>query len=299
MECERAVIVVGGVGSRGMPWTYANEKCQLPLPAVAEGPDGRPQMATRSVVDFVVGYCLDAGINDITFVVGEDTVNTRRAYEGNPPVDRYFSSRDKETYLKQIREVGSRAAYHFIPQPYGEDVPYGTTYPLELAKDVIGQEGQTLIVMGDQFFHRPDDSSEVTHFLEGVRTQNVTTGMLVRDVPPDMIHHYGITRLRPDGFLDRIVEKPAVGSIPEHGANCSMYVVNNSIMPYVTRNMSSPPAGTTEHMLTDVMNEYAQEHPVAVVHADGRYVDCGTTQLWLGSVDHMKRHAEAVIAANG
>lgn len=304
MNCERAVIVVGGVGSRNLPWSYANEKCQLPLPDVAQAPNRRLAKVTRSVVDFVVGDCLQAGIRNITFVIGENAVNTRRAYNGNPSVDQYFASRGKEHLLRSVQDTQQRATFSFIEQPYRVGMPYGTTYPLALARSVINQPGQTLVVMGDQIFYRDDGSSEAQNLLNGVQAagNHVRTGMLVMDVDPSKINHYGIARRRPDGLLDEIVEKPAVGSLTDHSANASMYVVDQDILPYVDKNMegirAGNTAGTAECMLTDVLNDYAPSRPVAVVTAGGTYLDCGTPTTYEESFLFMHAQAKAALVAN-
>jgi UTP-glucose-1-phosphate uridylyltransferase len=299
MNCERAIIVVGGVGSRNLPWSYANEKCQLPLPDVALGSDRRLTRVTRSVVDFVVEDCITAGIRDFTFIVGEGAINTRRAYAGNPPVEEYFKSRGKEHLLKPIKDVGSRATFEFIEQPYGHGAPYGTTYPLARARDVINQPGQTLVVMGDQLFYRADGSSEAKNLLDGVRKagDHVKTGMLVMDVPANTINQYGITRLRPDGLLDEIVEKPPIGSIPDRKANASMYVIDKDFVPYIDKNMGQQLHKGNEHMITDALNDYAPSRPVAVVTAGGAYLDCGSPAAYEESFIFMRQRATEALTA--
>jgi len=295
MRCERAVIVVGGVGSRGLEWTYANEKCQLPLPATVINPDGTRKRATRSVVSFVVDDCLRAGINDFTFIVGEGAVNTRRAYEGNPPVDEYFESQGKAHLLNTIKGIGNRATFRFIEQRFGGDEPYGTTVPVALARESIEQSGSTLIVMGDQLFHRPDGSSEAANLIDATASLGASAGMLVKPVDPNAINHYGIAHLRGDGLLDAIIEKPPVGSIPECDANASMYVVDRHIMPYVDKNMAA--AGGGERMFTDVINDFAPSRPVAVVTAGGEYLDCGSPETYEASFLYMREQALALMQA--
>lgn len=289
MKCERAIIAVGGIGSRMLPWAYANEKCQVPLSQnVIDPQTGKTKKILRPLVDFVVEDCLKAGVRDITLIVGEGSVNTRRLYQGNPSVDEYFRSRGKEHLLKNIQGVNERATFTIIEQPYGNDVPYGTTYPVALARDVINQPGQTLIIMGDQLFYRADGGSEAQNLLDHTKQAGVMAGMLVMPVDPAIIDRYGIAMYRPDGFLDHMCEKPAIGSITEHDANASLYVVDQRIVRLIDENMHHPHQGGSEHMFTDVMNEYAKTTAVAVVPAVGTYLDCGTPDTYEAARDFMR-----------
>jgi UTP--glucose-1-phosphate uridylyltransferase len=289
MKCERAIIAVGGIGSRMLPWAYANEKCQVPLSQnVIDAKTGKTKKILRPLIDFVVEDCLKAGIHDITLIVGENAVNTRRLYEGNPSVDEFFKSRGKEHLLKNIRSVSERATFTVVEQPYGDDAPYGTTCPVALARDVINQPGQTLIIMGDQLFYRTDGGSEAQNLLDSTERAGVTAGMLAMPVDPAIIDHYGIAIRRPDGFLDHMREKPAVGSTAENDANASIYVVDQRIVPFIDNNMQRLPQGVSEHMFTDVMNEYAKATAVAVVLAIGTYLDCGKPDTYEAARDFMR-----------
>jgi len=277
MNCKRAVIAVGGVGSRMMPAGYAIDKCMLPIP------DGSGRM--RPLVDFVVQDCIDAGIIDITFIVGEGSTAIRKYYTGNEPVDRYLEARGKAKLLEAVRRIGEKATFTFIPQHYGKNEPYGTSVPLHLARDVVNQPGQTLYLLGDQFFHGA--GSETKRLLEGTASAGVDTGMLVLPVSPHEVHHYGIVEQR-DGLLTKITEKPAVGSIASTDANLGIMVVTDRIVPYLDKNINHPPTASGEHLFTDVMTAYATDgHDVAVVQAQGTYLDCGTPEAYLATMNYM------------
>lgn len=277
MNCFRAVIAVGGVGSRMLPWAYSGEKCMVPV----IDPRG-PKPVLRPVIDFIVEDCIMAGITDITFIIGEGAHAIKKQYHGNEPVDRYFLSRGKADLLHSLKNVHQRVSFRFIEQAYGGQ--YGTTVPLHLARSVVDQPGQTLYILGDQIFYNPPGTSEAAHFLERIAAAGTTTGMLALDVPADKIDHYGIFTVDADGHLEQLVEKPAVGSTASTLANVGICVVDRHILPFIDENMQTAPNAAAEHYFTDVISAYrAQGNKVAIVPAIGAYLDCGTPENWLAA----------------
>src|SRR3954447_9541764 len=93
MKITKAIIPVAGWGTRRLPITKAIEKCMLPI-------------GNRPIVDYVVQDCLKAGINDIYFVVGEDSTQLEDYYRSNIQLNDYLKRNHKEDKLPLIAPLG-------------------------------------------------------------------------------------------------------------------------------------------------------------------------------------------------
>jgi dTDP-glucose pyrophosphorylase len=78
----------------------------------------------------------------------------------------------------------------------------------------------------------------------------------------------GVLMLNPDGYLDRIVEKPDtfVGDL----ANASIYLFTPKIFQAIE---SIGPSPRGEYELTDAINEVAKHEPVNVFELEERWLD--------------------------
>lgn len=277
MNCERAVIAVGGFGTRMMPWSYAMEKCMLPI---VDNTGVKP--IARPMIDFVVRDCIDAGVTDITFIHSEGATGLMTYYTGNEKADRHLQKHGKDALLEAIKDIGAQATFRFIEQP--DNGTYGTSVPLMLARDVVAQPGQTLYLLGDQFFH--GHGSETARLLRDTAAAGTTTGMLTLPVPADTIDRYGIVLSDANGYMTEVIEKPAVGSVPSNNANVGICVIDSSILGY----LDNTPAHTSgEYYFTDVITAYSQApgNKVAVTQAQGTYLDCGTPESYMQALQYM------------
>jgi len=83
MNVTKAIIPVAEWGTRRLPITKTIEKCMLPI-------------GNRPLVDYVVQDCLKAGINDLYFVVGEQSTQLQDYYRSNIPLNDYLRRNGKE-----------------------------------------------------------------------------------------------------------------------------------------------------------------------------------------------------------
>jgi UTP--glucose-1-phosphate uridylyltransferase len=286
MDCKRAVIAVGGVGSRMLPWAYSGEKCMVPL---IDTRGSKPVL--RPVIDFIVEDCIRAGITDITFVHGEGAHALFKHYQGNEAVEHYFISRGKASLLDGITAANEHVTFRFIEQSYSNH-EYGTTVPVHLARTIVDQPGQTLYILGDQIFHNSKGVSEAAHFLQATADAGTTAGILALDVPADRIGHYGIFTVDSQSYMKQLVEKPAVGSIPSTLAYVGISTVDRSMLPFIDGHMRGSSGTTGEHLFTDVISAYcAAGNKVAIIPAIGTYLDCGTPENWLATNNYLANQA--------
>jgi UTP--glucose-1-phosphate uridylyltransferase len=265
---KKAVIPVAGFGTRRLPITKAVEKCMLPV-------------GDRPVIDYVVEDCLQAGIEEIIFVVGEDFQQLRRYYGPNILLENYLADRGKKAELREVQKLATKARFRYVIQDQHQ--PYGTAVPVWLARYLVKPEERMLVVFGDQFFYRPDGSSEIAGFIRAANKAKTPAAMLVNEVPWKEVHHYGVVVTEKQGPVElfkNIVEKPARQEAPSNLNNASCFIFDHNIFPFLEQNVNREQTG--EHQLTDALNAYVHAgNDLAVIRAAGEFLDCGNTSGWL------------------
>lgn len=126
-----------------------------------------------------------------------------------------------------------------------QDEQKGTAHALWLCKDHL--KGRFLFMFADDL-HGKDDIARVTSYSRAMLTYQT-----------DSPEKFGIVVRHPDGTLAEMIEKPE--HPPSNLASTGVMVLDDNIFKY------DPYAVETkgEYYLTDVIEKYAKEYPIAVV----------------------------------
>jgi UTP--glucose-1-phosphate uridylyltransferase len=264
MKCTKAIIPVAGYGTRRLPITKAIEKVMLPV-------------GNRPIVDYVVEDCLKAGVTDIIFVVGEQFNQMQTYFGRNALLEEYLKDKGKTKELEQIVNLAEKAKFHYIVQDQHQ--PYGTAVPVALCADMIDDDEQVLVLMGDDFVYNRDGSSAVKPLLDAAEQAGTTAAMLTVEVPHEDVHLYGVVRAE-NGNYQEIVEKPNTEDAPSNLINISKYLFDKTMINYCKQVVKEATDG--ERYVIDALNRYvANGNRIAVVPAKGDYLDGGTLEGWL------------------
>jgi NDP-sugar pyrophosphorylase family protein len=128
-----------------------------------------------------------------------------------------------------------------------QDEQKGTAHALWLCKEKLMGHGRFLFMFADDL-HGAQDIARATSFSRSMLT-------LSTDTP----EKFGIVVRHPDGTLAEMIEKP--DHPPSNLASTGVMVLDDNIFKF------DPYAKETkgEYYLTDVIQEYAKEYPIAVV----------------------------------
>jgi UTP--glucose-1-phosphate uridylyltransferase len=266
-QVTRAIILTAGYGTRRLPITKALEKCMLPI-------------GDRPLIDYIVEDCIMAGINDIMFVVGEQSEQIRTYYGTNQLMEDYLSRIGKLEQLDLITGIAKKAKFHYVVQ--SSSMPYGTAVPVDLCMFAVNEGDQILVAAGDNFLYRTDGKSDIARLLESVEEDGATAGLLVAELPPEEVIS-GMIQLTPDGkhFKD-IIEHPDPANIESNLLNASKYLFDKQMFDNVRQVMANPPAANGEYQVTEALKMYvASGKPLVVERAEGLYLDGGSTEGWL------------------
>ena len=147
--------------------------------------------------------------------------------------------------------LGHMIEEHCGKEFHGRKVTYikqeeqnGTAPALWLCKDLI--KGRFLFLFADDI-HGADDLARATSF---------SRSMLVASVPNP--EKFGIVVRKPDGTIDQMIEKPE--HAPSNCASTGAMVLDTNIF-----NFEPETEVKGEFYLTEVIERYAKEYPIAVV----------------------------------
>lgn len=271
MKITTAIIPVAGWGTRRLPITKSIEKCMLPI-------------GNRPLVDYVVQDCLQAGINEIYFVVGEDSDQLEKYYRSNIKLNDYLRQNGKEEKLPMVAPL-ENVRLHFIVQPsYGK---YGTAIPVALAAEHVPDGESVVVLMGDDFVYNTDGISETARLIEAAGDGSAMMGV---KVPRDDVSRYGVIEKDENNNFVQIIEKPTPENAPSDLINVSKYVLDTAALRHVMRYVETD--RDDEFYITDPINDYvAAGGSLSVVTAHGQFLDGGSVEGWL--------HANNVVVGSG
>lgn len=128
-------------------------------------------LAGKTILSIIVDQLKDAGINDFVFIIG---------YLG-------------EKIHDYVKERYPQLNCHFVQQ----NERHGTGHAINLTKEIIGDD-EILIVLGDTIAEY--DVKEI------INTPYSMLGVKKVDDP----RNFGVAEIEEDGFINRVVEKPAI-----------------------------------------------------------------------------------------
>jgi bifunctional UDP-N-acetylglucosamine pyrophosphorylase/glucosamine-1-phosphate N-acetyltransferase len=163
-------------------------------------------------------------------------------------------------YLAEQIEAYLGRQNHFAEwRTVRQEVPRGTGDAFRSCQPYLQSDG-FLVLNGDDLFGAGDLARLVRH----------DAGLLVR--PVDNPRQFGIAFTRPDGTLERLVEKPDLDG--RHLANIGVYVFPRGVFDIELQ--LSP---RNEYEITDYVTQLAARQPVHAVTADF-WLPIGTVDAW-------------------
>lgn len=148
-------------------------------------------------------------------------------------------------YLEEQIKAHCKEEFHGRKVTYVNQAEQkGTGHALWLCKDLI--KGRFLFMFADDL-HGRNDIARATSFTRSMLT-------LTTDTP----ERFGIVVRHPDGTLAEIIEKPE--HPPSNLASTGVMVLDENIFDFELKTETDG-----EFYLTDVIADYAQQYPIAVV----------------------------------
>ena len=257
---KKAVIPIGGIGSRFLPATKAVAKEMFPL-------------VDKPVLLEILKECVDSGIEEVFIVLSPNKMNVKSFFEKDLALEQRLEKDGKLNYLKPYFDVvGKLKSLEFGVQK----VARGSGDALFPAEKWVNGE-PFAVLFGDDLNFTPDgmrpaigqciDAYELTHKLV----------IGCKPVPMEDISKYSsciVGKEVSKGVFETsgIIEKPLAKDAPSNLAGLARYVVTPDIFDVLRR---TPIDKRGELSLTDAMDIIAREKGATVCSFESQRYDTG------------------------
>jgi UTP--glucose-1-phosphate uridylyltransferase len=253
---RKAVLPVGGLGTRFLPATKAIPKEMLPV-------------VDKPLIQYGVEEARQAGIEEIIFVTSRGKASIEDHFDHHFELMATLEARGKTAELELARGMlGGAGKISYTRQPEA----LGLGHAVWCARNLVGREPFAVILPDDLVLHPRGCLAQLVEAYEKVGGNLVA----VEDVPREQTSRYGILDVvEDDGRLAKakgLVEKPAPADAPSTLSIIGRYILQPEVFDELDRQDKG--AGG-EIQLTDAMARTIGSQPFHGLRFEGRRFDCG------------------------
>jgi len=244
-EIVKAIVPVGGLGTRLLPATKSQPKEMLPI--------GR-----KPVVQYVVEELQAVGLRQILLVTGRRKRTIEDHFDPDPQLVAQLKQAGNEALLADLEYLEGRSRFYYTRQ----STPRGLGHAVSLGADFVDGE-DCVVALGDSILAAPDPAAPLRAMIAAYRHLGATAIVAVEKVPPEETFRYGIVSVSgaepPPGEpvqMTDVVEKPSRGTAPSTLAVAARYVFGPAIFDALGRTL---PDKRGEMQLTDAIRLLIQK----------------------------------------
>lgn len=264
MKIRKAIIPAAGYGTRLLPATKAMPKEMLPI-------------IDKPIIQFIIEEAAASGIEEILVVTGKGKKVIEDHFDSAHELEYFLEQKGKFEELRKVREFTGLADIHYIRQSERK----GLGHAISVGRKFIGEE-PFAVLLGDTFFEaEPPALKQLIEGFERFRTSILG----VQTVAEDKVSTYGIVDSKPliesFEYVERLVEKPPVGTTPSRLAMVGRYILTPSIFDILEH---QPPGVGGEIQLTDALNRLVVKEAMYTCEISGRWHDVGDPLGYLKAI---------------
>jgi UTP--glucose-1-phosphate uridylyltransferase len=251
-KVRKAVIPVGGLGTRLLPITKVLPKELLPV--------GR-----RPVIQYVVEEMRAAGFEHICLVTGRKKTLIQEHFDHDPELLRYLQDHGRDELLGELAYLESGLQLTYIRQ----SGPQGLADAVSLAEGFVGNQ-PFVVALGDSIICEPDVGGLLRAMLEKHLENGAEATLAVEAVPKDeprssgmVLPAEGVTETDRVFAVSDLPEKPHPDQTCGNWATAARYVFSPTIFSAI-RN-TRPGRGGETHLSDAIRNLLGQGCPVQAV----------------------------------
>ena len=256
---KQAIIPLAGLGTRMLPLSKSFPKELWPL-------------GEKSILEYILDECFEAGIKEIIFIVSKKKEIIKKYFSRDISLEKKVASKPELLkFLKNLNKVSGKIKFAY------QENPKGLGHAVLCAKKYIKSK-HFLLLLPDDIIKGKNCSKEL------IKINNKTKSSVValRKVIKTDVKRYGIVGFKDIKklMINKMVEKPSVKSSPSQYAIIGRYILNKSIFSFLT-NQKSGKLG--EIQITDAMNSMLINEKFYGCKFSGKYLDCGTKEGYINS----------------
>jgi UTP--glucose-1-phosphate uridylyltransferase len=265
----KAIIPVGGLGTRFLPATRTVPKPLLPVLNVP-------------VIEYAVRDAAEAGVTDIAIVMSPGMESVADYFGNQDVLERELHSRGRDELLEAQLEIASLVN---VTTVFQHD-PKGPGHAIFQAREFCDGEPFVVIFPDDLIIH--DDSA--TEQLMQVYREHGGSVIAATESPTETLHTKGVIGGSKVSeyvvAVDQLVEKPAIEDAPSNLTIVARYIIDNAAFDYLAEGHTG--AGG-EIWLTDAIASLIGESPVHARVIEGFHADTGNPGGMLEAAIHVAK----------
>lgn len=255
-KIRKAILPVGGFGTRFLPATKAQPKEMLPI-------------VDRPVVQHLVEEAVAAGIEQIIFVTGKGKRAIEDHFDSHPELEYLLEQKGKTAPLEEVKRISNMAEFFFVRQQYAR----GNGDAVLAAKSFIGDE-PCAVLFGDDVVYS-ENKPAIGQLIEVYEKYNDPV-IGIATVPHEEVSKYGIIEgVEINDRLTEIstfVEKPKPSETESNKAVIGKYVITPDVFEELDRLKDSVDG---ELGLDHAFNALLGRKALYGYEIEGKRYDCG------------------------
>lgn len=265
----KAVIPVGGLGTRFLPATRRVPKPLLPVLNVP-------------VIEYAVREASEAGVTDIAIVMSPGMESVAEYFGNQEVLERELKSRGRDVLLEKQLEIASLVN---VTTVYQHD-PKGPGHAILQARDFCDGEPFITIFPDDVIIN---DVSATEQLIQVYREHGGSV-IAVSEAADEIIHTKGVVGGKSVGNgvheVDVLIEKPALEDAPSNLAIVARYLLDNAVFDYLSEEHEG--AGG-EVQITDAIASLLGNNPIHAKEISGFHADTGNPGGMLRAAIHVAK----------
>lgn len=254
-EIKKAVIPVGGFGTRLLPITKSQPKEMLPI-------------VDKPAVQYVVEEVVNSGISNILLVTGRGKRAIEDYFDYAVELENELEGKGKEELLRLVREPSELAKIFYVRQKK----PLGLGDAVRQAKGFVNDEYFGVLLADDII------DADVPVLKQMIDVHNKYGGNIiaVMEVPMKETKSYGVIegkKIADDIYeVNNLIEKPEPAEAPSDLAIIGRYILNYTIFEAIEM---TEPGKNGEIQLTDAIKKLLTKEQVYACKFKGKRYDVG------------------------
>jgi len=267
MEVKKAIIPLGGLGTRFLPLSLAVSKEFFPL-------------ADKPVIQHIVEEIKKSGIKEIIFVLSPRQKTVLSYFKEYPDIEKFLIKRKKEKALAELKEFSDSFKYLRFSFAVQKE-PLGDGHALLQAEKFAKNEA-VASSFGDDVID--NDEPAIAQLVEIFKTCNVPV-LAIKKMPKDKISAYGSVAVEKIASrlykIKKIIEKPEPSEIQSDFVTIGKYVLTPDVFSYLKK---AKPSKRGEIILAEVLAKMLDDGKVIYGYeVKGEWLECGDKQKWMKS----------------
>ena len=253
-KIRKAILPVGGLGTRFLPATKSIPKEMLPV-------------LDKPLVQYAIDEALEAGIEEFIFVTGRGKSAIEDYFDHSVELEKALKDNKKLEKLNLIKKtILKPGSVSFVRQQN----PMGLGHAVWCARNFISDEPTAIILADDLIDAKPGCMKQMVENWDG---GNMVATM---EIEPEKTSSYGI--ITPGKIAQNkievkdIIEKPNPKDSPSNIAVVGRYIIEPSVFDH----LGLQKTGTNgEIQLTDSLSFQINKSPFYAYNFSGERYDCG------------------------